>query len=72
MYFTHTYFHFKVETIGDGYLCVSGLPRRNGNRHVKEIADMALTFIRMIASVTVPHLPNERINLRIGINTGTY
>ncbi|KAK0408089.1 hypothetical protein QR680_003767 [Steinernema hermaphroditum] len=61
---------YKVETIGDGYLCVSGLPHRNGNEHCAQIAKMALGFMRSLSSVRVPHLPNERINLRIGIHTG--
>lgn len=62
---------FQVETIGDGYLCVSGLPHRNGSMHAREIADMSLAFMRSLRVFRVPHLPSEKINLRIGIHTGT-
>ncbi|VDM41191.1 unnamed protein product [Toxocara canis] len=59
-----------VETIGDGYLCVSGLPHRNGNIHGREIASMAITLIDQLKEFCVPHLPDERVNVRIGIHTG--
>uniref|UniRef100_A0A914E7A9 Guanylate cyclase n=1 Tax=Acrobeloides nanus TaxID=290746 RepID=A0A914E7A9_9BILA len=61
---------YKVETIGDGYLCVSGLPHRNGNDHAKNIANMSLAFLKSLDRFSIPHLPGERINLRIGVHTG--
>jgi class 3 adenylate cyclase len=61
---------YKVETIGDGYLCVSGLPKRNGNEHSRQIADMSLHFMRAIKNFKIHHLPGERMRLRIGIHTG--
>uniref|UniRef100_A0A914VG35 Guanylate cyclase n=1 Tax=Plectus sambesii TaxID=2011161 RepID=A0A914VG35_9BILA len=62
---------YKVETIGDGYLCVSGLPNRNGTAHVSQIADMCLAFHRSVASFKIPHLPGEKVQLRIGMHTGS-
>ncbi|CAL2045929.1 unnamed protein product [Caenorhabditis brenneri] len=62
---------YKVETIGDGYLCVSGLPHRNGNEHIRHIARMAIGFLSSLHEFRIGHLPNERINLRIGINCGS-
>ncbi|KAI1703537.1 adenylate and guanylate cyclase catalytic domain-containing protein [Ditylenchus destructor] len=61
---------YKVETIGDGLHCVSGLPIRNGNEHVREICEMAFGFLRSIKVFKVPHLPQQQISIRIGIHTG--
>uniref|UniRef100_A0A914QB65 Guanylate cyclase n=2 Tax=Panagrolaimus davidi TaxID=227884 RepID=A0A914QB65_9BILA len=61
---------YKVETIGDGYLCASGLPIRNGDRHAQDIAEMSFGFLRSIKTFRIPHLPNERVNIRIGLHTG--
>ncbi|KAE9421556.1 hypothetical protein Angca_004723, partial [Angiostrongylus cantonensis] len=61
---------YKVETIGDAYLCVSGIPIRNGNQHVKEICSMSLAFMESLAGFHIPYLPDEKVNLRIGIHTG--
>ncbi|XP_063163876.1 guanylate cyclase 2G-like [Candoia aspera] len=61
---------YKVETIGDAYMVVSGLPIPNGAKHVEEIATMSLHFLSAIISFKIRHLPNEKLRVRIGIHTG--
>lgn len=63
---------FQVVTIGDGYFCTSGLPIRNGNRHASELAELALHVISAINTFRIPHRPDDRLEVRIGIHTGQY
>ncbi|KAK2183423.1 hypothetical protein NP493_312g01007 [Ridgeia piscesae] len=61
---------YKVETIGSIYMVVSGVPLRNGNRHVVEIATMALDILESTEDFVIPHLPGRQLVLRIGFHTG--
>ncbi|XP_063683314.1 atrial natriuretic peptide receptor 2-like [Bolinopsis microptera] len=61
---------YKVETIGDAYMVVSGIPQRNEERHCHEIAAMSLQFLDSINSFTVRHRPADKLKLRIGLHTG--
>uniref|UniRef100_A0A1I7TBX5 Guanylate cyclase domain-containing protein n=1 Tax=Caenorhabditis tropicalis TaxID=1561998 RepID=A0A1I7TBX5_9PELO len=62
---------YKVETIGDAYLVVSGLPRRNGMEHVNNIANMSLELMDSLQSYKIPHLPQEKVQIRIGMHSGS-
>ncbi|VDN31376.1 unnamed protein product [Dibothriocephalus latus] len=61
---------YKVETIGDAYMVVSGLPIPNGKSHAGEIATMALELLSVSSSVVVQHMSNIPILLRIGMHSG--
>lgn len=60
----------QVETIGDAYMVVSGLPVRNGLLHAREVARMALALLDAVRSFRIRHRPQEELRLRIGIHTG--
>ncbi|ESO97952.1 hypothetical protein LOTGIDRAFT_153062 [Lottia gigantea] len=61
---------YKVETIGDAYMVVSGLPIRNGEQHAVEISRMSLALLDGIKSFTIRHRPQDMLKLRIGIHSG--
>ncbi|CAH1775681.1 unnamed protein product [Owenia fusiformis] len=62
---------YKVETIGDSYMVVSGLPVRNGIKHVANIADMSLDMLNSIRDFRIRHLPRRKLQMRIGIHSGS-
>ncbi|XP_077865482.1 atrial natriuretic peptide receptor 1-like [Saccoglossus kowalevskii] len=62
---------YKIETIGDAYMVVSGLPVRNDNQHACEIARMAIALLDSVRTFTIAHKPDEKLQLRIGVHTGS-
>ncbi|CAH1779392.1 unnamed protein product [Owenia fusiformis] len=61
---------YKVETIGDAYMLVSGLPKKNGEKHAQEIANCALEIRNAVLDFKVPHVPEYSLKIRIGLHTG--
>ncbi|KAI9578053.1 hypothetical protein GQX74_013947 [Glossina fuscipes] len=60
---------YKVETIGDSYMVASGLPVKNGNKHVCEIATMALDLLDASTFFKIPR-STESLQIRCGAHTG--
>uniref|UniRef100_A0A8C2DZ26 Guanylate cyclase n=1 Tax=Cyprinus carpio TaxID=7962 RepID=A0A8C2DZ26_CYPCA len=61
---------YKVETIGDAYMVVSGVPKENGINHAGEIASMALDLISVCHEFKIPHKPTTQLKIRAGIHSG--
>ncbi|KAK0061263.1 guanylate cyclase 2G, partial [Biomphalaria pfeifferi] len=61
---------YKVETIGEAYMVASGLPHENVEGHATEMAEMALDLRDRLCQMTVKHLPDESLRMRIGLNSG--
>jgi len=62
---------YKVETIGDAYMVVSGLPIRNGQNHAREISRMSLQILEAVKTFKIRHKPDEQLKIRIGLHTGS-
>ncbi|KAK3705058.1 hypothetical protein QZH41_009322, partial [Actinostola sp. cb2023] len=62
---------YKVESIGDSLLAVSGLPVRNGVRHAGEIATMALDILSLMTHFKIRHRPQMKLQLRVGLHSGS-
>ena len=63
---------YKVETIGDAYMVVSGLPITNGHNHAGEIASMSLHLLKAIRHLDIDAAGPDGLKLRVGIHTGEY
>ena len=60
---------YKVETIGDAYMVVSGLPTVH-ERHAQENALLALELLDSVKQHVIPHMPELKLQLRIGLHSG--
>ncbi|CAJ1965011.1 unnamed protein product [Cylindrotheca closterium] len=60
---------YKVETVGDSYLCASGLPDSD-ELHAEKIANFALAVLECVKHIKSP-IDGSPIQLRIGIHTGS-
>jgi class 3 adenylate cyclase len=59
---------YKIDTIGDAFICCSGLPEENEN-HADNVANFAVAVRHCVTQVVSP-IDGEPIVMRMGIHTG--
>ncbi|XP_077987028.1 uncharacterized protein LOC144441347 [Glandiceps talaboti] len=62
---------YKLETVDNSYMVVSGVPNRNGRRHASEIAILALELVSFMRHLTIPTVIGTRLSVRVGVHTGS-
>ena len=62
-------FRFKIETIGDAYVCACGLPTDDPN-HAEKVATFALAVTHCARLILSP-VDGKPLQLRVGIHTGS-
>jgi class 3 adenylate cyclase len=60
---------YKVETIGDAYMVVSGLPTAYED-HGPEMATFALELQGVVRVHVIRHMPDRVLQLRVGLHSG--
>lgn len=55
-----------METIGDAYMVVSGVPERS-HYHAEHVADLALDMISAMPTLCDPSKASQHLKIRIGI-----
>lgn len=60
---------YKLETIGDAYIVLSGLPQPD-ERHADNLAAFAVAMMQACEGITVPDT-DQPLKMRIGLHTGT-
>ncbi|XP_041985381.1 soluble guanylate cyclase 88E isoform X2 [Aricia agestis] len=59
---------YKVETIGDAYMVVSGAPEKEDN-HAEKVCDMALDMVDAIKDLKDPST-GSHLSIRVGVHSG--
>lgn len=59
---------YKVETIGDAYMVVSGAPEKEIN-HAEKVCDMALDMVEAITDLKDPST-GDHLRIRVGVHSG--
>lgn len=69
---THQYDVFKVETIGDAYMCVTNLVKDQPDDHAKRIAMFAMDAVKAASETLVDSedLSLGVIEIRVGFHSG--
>ncbi|CAC5402537.1 GUCY1B [Mytilus coruscus] len=65
---TNDYEVYKVETIGDAYMVVSGVPTKT-DKHAQPVADFAMEIVEEASKVRSP-ITGKPIQIRVGIHSG--